>query len=46
MLRIEETRKTLNLSLYSNETLVILDPENGLETNHRYTYTLTAINAI
>ena len=45
MLRIE--RKTVAIiSLDSNETEVILGPEIGLETNQKYMYTLTAINAI
>ena len=34
-LRIGQTRKTVNLSLDSNETEVILGPEIGLETNQR-----------
>ena len=46
MLRIEQTRKTINTSLDSNETEVILGPDIGLETNQKYLYTLTAINAI
>ena len=48
MLRMEQTRKTIiiNISLDSNETEVILGPEIGLETNLKYAYTLTAINAI
>ena len=46
MLRIEQTRKTNNISLDSDETEVILGPEIGLETNQKYMYTLTAINAI
>ena len=46
MLRIEQTRKTVNVSLDSNETEAILGPEIGLEINQKYTYTLTAINAI
>ena len=46
MLRIEQTRETINISLESNETEVILHPEIGLETNQKYLYTLTAINAI
>ena len=33
MLRTEQTRKTANLSLYSNETEVMLGPEIRLETN-------------
>ena len=46
MLRIEETRKTVSLSLDSNETEVILGPEIGLETNQKYIYALTVVNAI
>ena len=46
VLRTEQTRKTVNLSLDSNETEVILGPEIGLETKQKYVYTLTAVNAI
>ena len=47
MLRIVQTRKIIIIiSLDSNETEVTLGPEDGLETNQKYMYTLTAINAI
>ena len=45
MLRIEQKTVTI-ISLDSNETEVILSPEIGLETNQKYVYTLTAVNAI
>ena len=43
---MEQTRETVNVSLNPNETEVTLGPEIGLETNQKYMYTLTAINAI
>ena len=43
---MEQTRETVNVSLNSNETEVILGPESGLENNQKYMYTLTAVNAI
>ena len=47
MLRIEQRTVTVAIIfLDSNETEVILGPEIGLETNQKYMYTLTAINAI
>ena len=45
MLRIEQ-KTVVIISLDSNETEVILSPEIGLDTNQKYLYTLTAINAI
>ena len=45
MLRIEQKTVAI-ISLDSNETEVILGPEIGLETNQKYLYTLTAVNAI
>ena len=45
MLRIEQKTAAI-ISLDYNETEVILGPEIGLETNQKYLYTLTAVNAI
>ena len=45
MLRIEQKTAAI-ISLDYNETEVILGPEIGIETNQKYLYTLTAVNAI
>lgn len=36
----------INLTVDSNETEVILGPQDGLEDNQNYVYTITAINSI
>ena len=32
--------------LYSNETEVVLGPQDGLEDNQKFVYTITAINSV
>ena len=36
----------INLTVDSNETEVVLGPQDGLEDNQKYVYTITAINSI
>ena len=36
----------INVSLDSNETEVVLSPQDGLEDNQKYVYTVTAVNSI
>ena len=46
VLRPEQTGIVINMSLNHNETEVVLGPQDGLEDNQKYVYTVTAINSI
>ena len=48
VLRSEQTGVFINISLGANdhETEVTLDPQDGLEENQKYVYTVTAVNSI
>ena len=46
MLRSEQTGIAINVSLNPNWTEVVLGPQNGLDDNQKYVYTVTAINNI
>ena len=46
VLKSEQTGVLINVSLDSNETEVVLGPQNRLEDNQKYVYTVTAINSI
>ena len=45
MLRSEQTG-TVSLNLRLNWTEVVLGPQDGLDDNQKYVYTVTAINSI
>ena len=45
-LRSEQTRMVINVSLGSNETEVVLGPQDGLKDNQKYVYNVTAINSV
>ena len=38
--------ETTRVILKANETEAVFTPENGLEANQKYNYTVTALNAI
>ena len=46
ILRSRQTGMDTNTSLDSNETEVVLSPQDGLEDNQKYIYTVTAINSV
>ena len=46
VLRSDQTGVLANVSLAPNETEVVLGPQDGLEDNQKYVYTVTAINSI
>ena len=46
MLRSEQTGVVINVSLNPNWTEVVLGPQDGLDDNQKYVYTVTAINSI
>ena len=46
VLRSKWSGKFINLSLDVNETEIVLDPQDGLEDNQKYVYTITAINSV
>ena len=46
MLRLEESEIFTNISLGVNDTRVLLGPNDGLEDNQEYVYTISAINSI
>ena len=46
LLRRTQTRQIVSVFLKANETAVILHPENGLETDKEYDYSVTAVNTI
>ena len=46
MLRSEQTGVVINVSLNPNWPEVVLGPQDGLDDNQKYVYTVTAINSI
>ena len=46
MLRSEESGILVNTFLHVNETEVILSPQDGLEDDQKYVYTVIAINTV
>ena len=46
VLRSEQTGVFINISLGANETEVTIGPQDGLEENQKYVYTVTAVNII
>ena len=46
VLRSEQTGVFINISLGANETEVLLGPQDGLEENQKYVFTVTAVNNI
>ena len=46
VLRSEQTEVVISQSLAHNMTEVVLGPQDGLEDNQKYVYTVTAINTI
>ena len=45
-MKLQEVENTIEISLGTNETYIVLGPSTGLEADHKYVYTVTAFNAI